>query len=137
VVSDLHEFYLSSEEDPSESASSSAFSPEASRIPEWDSVYGLSFIQNYIRLEPRNLSADQDIVKRTPIYRLEGNDELQSTSLAVWTGAEINIGQERVPMIMAFETWSNPDVVLLQGGYHNNDRQHGSLAFENGTSTAF
>ncbi|TVY90708.1 hypothetical protein LAWI1_G002622 [Lachnellula willkommii] len=83
-----------------------AFAPGTSLVPQWQDDAGLSFLDNYLRIE---YESPEDPEDEQPGYRL-GSCKIISMPLAVWTGGHLETRSRSIPVVMVIGDFSQADV---------------------------
>lgn len=95
-------------------AGRSAFAPGSSLTPEWRNSSGLSFVENYLRVDDRGTKYGSEA--ELPGYNL-GYARIRSMPLVVWTGgtlAHLTIsGATEIPMIFVIGDWDVGEVMTF------------------------
>ncbi|KAH7383052.1 hypothetical protein BKA64DRAFT_175457 [Cadophora sp. MPI-SDFR-AT-0126] len=85
-----------------------AFAHGTTLTPEWRDDSGLSFVENYLRVDetPQQFGSVPDL----PGYQL-GDTKIQSMPLVVWTGGRLNNEETGVPIVVVIGNWDITQVM--------------------------
>ncbi|KAF8849535.1 hypothetical protein BDZ45DRAFT_752649 [Acephala macrosclerotiorum] len=99
--------------------SSNAFASGNSLAPQWQNNCGLSFLENYLRIESESPDDSED---QLPGYHL-GTFKIRSMPLAVWTGGHLGAKQRSVPVVMVIGNWDQQDIMQFVRHYEGPRRE--------------
>jgi hypothetical protein len=85
-----------------------AFALGSSLAPEWQENFGISFLENYLRIEHES----PDIEDEQPGYHL-GTCKIRSMPLAVWTSGHLESRSRRIPLVMVIGDWDQSNIMRL------------------------